>query len=167
MNPTQAWSDLCDKLDRQNELLAGIHAFLQADQQHSKQLREWEEFTLWDGGAVGAAATTITIGSEGSNLIPAPNGWEAYISRVVLAASGASSGARAAVFRGANTPQNLIDRAVAFGLTSINAVSYYTNVSDYSSPTYFVNAEPITVEFAGLANSAQITVRVSGKRRQV
>ena len=161
----EKYDGLCQRMDA---LTQALHEFPRGDQTHSLKLREWNPFQLTDGGKVGASATTITIGSSGAAITPAPRGWEAYVERLILTADGASSSAFAAVFTGqAAGPTVLVDRAATFALVNIAGVAVYTNVADYNSPLYFIDGEPLIVEFGGCANNANVTVVAMGRQREL
>ena len=160
----EKYERLCGSMDA---LTKALHEFPRADQTHSKQMREWEQFEITNGGKVASNATVITIGGGNTQLVPAPRGWEARVERISLSADGSSSGAFAAVFRGEAGPLNLIDRAATFAAVNILGTTTYTNVADYNSPLYFFDGEPAVIEFGGLANSANVYVILYGQRREV
>ena len=163
---SQKHRELCDSMDA---LTKALHEFPRNEQTHSKSLREWQPFQLPDGAKVASNATTVTVGTSGAAITPAPRGWEARVERIILTADGASSGAFAAIFGGDGGagPLTLLDRAATFAGVNINGVTVYTNVADYNSPIYFINAEPLIVEFGGCANSANVTVVAIGWNREL
>lgn len=154
----EKYEGLCTRLD---ELTVALNSFPRSEQQHSPQLREWERFVLFDGGVcVGGA---VTVGGNDSNLTPAPNGWEAYVTSVAITLSGASAAATCAAYNGDLSDQNLFDYSPAFlGNTPSRLVSFYEPETLFSE-----QAESLTFDIAAAAATATCVVRVTGKRRQV
>ena len=153
----EKYDNLCAKLDA---LTQALHEFPRNDQTHSKQMREWEEFVLIDGGQTDGAGAA-TIGGSGSNLLPAANGWEARIHRVVVTVGGASAAATVANYVGSADPQNLFDFASAmFGNTPSRVVGGYID------GIYSEQGRHTTIVIAGAVAAQQVTVRVTGRRRQ-
>lgn len=156
------WQAKLDTLLVQMDALTGaLRDFPRGDQQHSKANREWEPFVLLDGGTTSAAGLA-TIGGQGSNLIPAATGWEAYVHRVAVTVQGASSAATVANYHGEVGDQNLFDwSAGMFGNTPSRVVA------DYSSPVFFTQGSPLTVVVTGAVATQGVVIRVEGRRRQV
>jgi hypothetical protein len=137
-------------------------AFPKDDQQHSKQLREWERFALVDGVVLSAAGAG-TIGTASSNLRPCATGWEAYITSVAVTVGGASSAATVTNYNGEVDPTNLFDYA-----NSILGASPSRIIAFYDAETVYVEqGDAISIVIAGGAASVQAFVRVCGKRRQL
>lgn len=156
---TERYDELCSKLD---ELNANLRDFPRADQQHAKQLREWERYVLTDGGV--CTANAVDVGGEGSNLRPAPTGWEAYVTSIAITVSGASNGATAIIYNGNKSDINLVDIASAMFIGSPSrAVAFYDPETFYCE-----QGDTLTVSIgsAGAATSTVI-VRVTGKRRML
>jgi hypothetical protein len=150
--------ELCDRLDGLTQALA---AFPKSDQIHSRAEREWQRFTLSDGG-VCTAGGALTIGGPGSNLVPAINGWEAFLTSVSVTVSGVSAAATVTNYNGAAADLNLFDYANAMlGNSPSRIVGFYD-----PETVYVEQDDPITIMIAGAAATATVIVRVCGKRRQ-
>ena len=153
----EKYDGLCDRLDR---LTAALEAFPRNDQQHAPAYREWDRWTLYDGGQA-TAGGALTVGGSGTNLVPAPNGWEAYITSVVISATGASSAATVASYIGGNQEQNLFDYGNSLlGNSPSRLVAFYDQEVVWVRP-----GEALTFVFASLAASSEVFVKVTGKRR--
>lgn len=159
----QRYDQLCAKLDANTAALRELtSSFPRSDQQHSRQYREWERWQLMDGGAA-TAGGAITIGGAGTNLFPAANGWEAYITSVAISATGASSGGTVASYIGDVQEQNLFDYgSQLFGNSPSRLVAFYDQETVWVRPN-----EPLTFVFASLAASSEVFVKVTGKRRAI
>jgi hypothetical protein len=145
---------LCERLDALNRSLL---EFPRTDQQHSPAEREWQRFVLTDGG-IASAAGALTVGGGGSNLIPAPNGWEAYITSVAVTVSGASAAATVVNY---NSDLNLFDYANALlGNSPSRIVAFYDQETVYCE-----QGDPLNIVIAGAVANAAVFVRVAGKRR--
>ena len=156
------WTERADELCRQlDELNRNLREFPRNEQQHSRGYNEWERFALIDGGNASAGGA-LTIGGANTNLRPASNGWEAYVTSIAVTVSGASSGATVAVYNGDLADQNLVDYANAmFGSSPSRLVAFYDR------ETFYVEqGDCLTIVLASTAASATVTVRVAGKRRQ-
>lgn len=156
------WADRCDKLQASlDNLTTALAEFPRAEQQHSKQLREWEPFELIDGGTTDGSGN-CTVGGGGSNLLPAANGWEAYIHRVSVTVQGASAAATVANYAGGASDQNLFDFANAMLGNSPSRI-----VGGYIHGVYSAQGKHATIVVAGAAASSGVIVRIEGRRRQV
>lgn len=150
---------LCDQLDELNQAL---REFPRNDQQHSPGYREWERFALIDGGNTGASGG-LTIGQGNTNLRPAPTGWEAYVLAVAVTVGGASSAATVTNYNGDVGDQNLFDYAnQMFGGTPSRIVAFYDE-----DQVYVESGDAISIVIAGAVTNQNVTVRVTGKRRQL
>lgn len=154
----EKYDGLCSRLD---ELNTNLREFPRADvQQHSKMLREWERFALIDGGQASNTGA-LTVGGGGTNLIPAPNGWEAYITSIAVTVSGASAAATVTNYNGEVADTNLFDYANAMlGNSPSRIVAFYDR-----EVVYCEQGDPINIVVAGAVATANVTVRVCGKRR--
>jgi hypothetical protein len=149
---------LCERLDALNTSLL---EFPRDDQQHSPAQREWERFVLSDGGV--CANGTLTVGGGGSNLRPAATGWEAYITSIAVTVSGASAAATVANYNGEVADLNLFDYANALlGNTPSRIVAFYDRET-----VYVEQGDAITIVVAGAVSTANVTIRVAGKRRML
>ncbi len=150
---------LCAQLDELNEQL---RTFPRNDQQRSPQLREWERFALIDGGQA-TAGGALTVGGAGSNLRPAPNGWEAYVHSVAVTVSGASATATVTNYNGDVADGNLFDYANAMlGSSPSRIIAFYD-----LEQVYVETGDAISIVVASAAASAAVTVRVTGRRRMM
>lgn len=157
--PNQMYEELCGRLDKIGTGLEGLAR--QTEQLHSRMYREWVPFRLTDGGTCAGGA--VNIGGEQSQLVPAPNGWEARVERICIQISGASSAARADFYRG-----NAADGTAFFDFISgFFGSSPSVNASDYASRPYFMNGTPLFIVLSGAVATAAVTVRVEGVRREV
>ncbi len=143
-------------------LTQALQAFPKGDQTHSRQLREWERFALIDGAALSAAGGA-TVGTSQSNLRPCATGWEAYITSIAVTVAGASAAASVANYNGEVDATNLFDYANAMlGNSPSRIVAFYE-----PETVYVEQGDAISIVIAGGVASAQVTVRVCGKRRQL
>lgn len=158
----QRYDQLCAKLDANTAAMRELtSSFPRSDQQHSRQYREWERWTLLDGGVASGGA--LTVGGNGSNLVPASSGQEAYLTSVIVSATGASSGGTAALYIGDSQEQNLIDYAAALsGSSPSRLIAYYDLETVWIRP-----GEALTIVFASLAASSSVFVKATGKRRSL
>lgn len=157
------WVERCDGLCcRLDALTEALNSFPRTDQQHAKDYREWQRFVLTDGGSA-TAGGSLTVGGSGGNLRPSSTGWEAYITSIAITASGASSGGTVTVYNGDLGDGNLVDYAnQLFGSSPSRLVSFYDQETFWVEPN-----DVIVIVLASLAASSSVTVRVSGKRRQL
>jgi hypothetical protein len=155
----EKYDTLCTKLDA---LTDALHTFPRSDQQtHSKQEREWQRFAMIDGGKTDGSGN-LTVGGGGTNLIPAPNGWEAFITSIAVTVTGASAAATVTNYNGEVSDANLLDFASAMlGNSPSRIIAFY----DFEV-VYCEQADPLSIVVAGAVASANVTVRVCGKRRQ-
>lgn len=155
---TERYDALCAQLD---ELNRNLREFPRSDQeQHSRQEREWQRFILRDGAA--CVNGTATVGGGQSNFRPAPNGWEAYVTSVAVTVSGASAAATVANYIGGVDDMNLFDYAnQMLGNSPSRVVGFY----DFEV-VHFEPNQVMSVVVAGAVSTANVIVRVMGKRRQ-
>lgn len=158
-----AWQDNIDGLRTDvRALTAALGEFPRGPQQHSPQLREWERFALIDGGTTSGSGG-VTIGQSQSNLRPAANGFEAYLTSVAVTVGGASAAATVTNYNGEVDPTNLFDYANAMlGNSPSRIIAFYDEETIYVEQN-----DAISIVIAGAAASVQVWVRVCGKRRQV
>lgn len=157
-----AWAARCDRLgESMDALTTELHSFPRNDQTHSRQYREWEPFLLVDGGNTDGSGN-LTVGGAASNLMPAANGWEAFIYRVSVTVQGASSGASVANYVGGVSGQNLFDYGAGMLGNSPSRL-----VGEYTAGVYCSQARHVSIVVAGGAASSGVVVRVEGKRREV
>src|SRR6185437_7997207 len=71
----EKYTEVCSKLDA---ITTAIEALPRSEQDHSQQLREWEPFVVYDAVTLDSNGAG-TIGGSGTNLVPAGNGWEAFV----------------------------------------------------------------------------------------
>ncbi len=149
---------LCEQLD---ELNRQLREFPRADvQRHSRQEREWERFVLTDGGQASAGGA-LTVGGGATGLVPAPNGWEAYVTSVAVTVSGSSAAATVASYFGEVSDLNLFDYASSlFGASPSRVVGFYDQETGYCE-----QSDPLSLVVTGAAANATVVVRVAGKRR--
>lgn len=155
------YNELCSKLDAQTAAIEHVGKLIQSDQEHSRRQREWQPFVLTDAGTTDANGAA-TVGGDGSYLVPAPNGWEARVHRIVVTVHGASAAATVTTYHGAASDTSLFDFAQAMlGNTPSR------QIADYNSPVYFAAGESISVVIGGAVATQAVVVRVEGLRRML
>lgn len=153
------YEELCRSMEA---LTAALRDFPRTDQEHSRGYREWERFALIDGGQA-TAGGALTVGTAQSNLRPCQTGWEAYLTSVAVTVSGASAAATVANYNGEVNDQNLFDYANSMLGNSPSRI-----VALYDPEVVYIEAgDAISIVIAGAVASANVTVRVCGKRRQL
>ena len=156
------WTERADELCRQlDELNRNLREFPRNEQQHSRGYNEWERFALIDGGNASAGGA-LTIGGANTNLRPAPNGWEAFVTSIAVTVSGASAAATLTVYNGDLADQNLADYANALLGASPSRIKLTYQPEEF----YVEQGDCLTLVLASTAASATVTVRICGKRRQ-
>lgn len=154
----ERYDNVCSKLDA---IVDALHEFPRNDQQHSRAYKEWEPFRLIDGATTDGSGNA-TIGGGSSALLPAANGWEAYVHRVSVTVQGASAAATVSNYVGGAGDQNLFDYANAMLGNSPSRI-----VGGYIHGVYCNPSQHLTIVIAGAVATQGVVVRVEGRRRQV
>lgn len=132
----------------------------QREQEHSRQLREWEQFVKLNGGATTSGGVLVV---EFDNC---PNGWEWLVQRLSISIGGASSGATSAVYVTTDpndvSEPNLVDFASSFLGSSPSR-----QIADFQQPIWVTSNQFVVVSIASAVASQPVYIRLQGLRREV